>query len=283
MIGHEDQAPPFGRLAKPTNTLDAGIRVDFDGEEFSHAIANHGYRMVWTRRAECPCEPVSYQLTQPDPNCEACSGTGYLYFGPGEPQDLSDQLFTPVQQAALDSSGGFLIYGLMMPLSAQDKRNDRLGSWMMGSGSITVMPENQLGYRDRLVNIDAQYPYTEVAVMPAAPVLALPLRYLVSGGVYLCRDNAGKRYRLADDFVVESGRLRFLPGRSPAPGTRLTVFYLTFPVWLVESFSHRQRIQNKTGPDGIVVSPEGCIQRLPIQATVSLEFISSLVNGGGAD
>lgn len=278
----EDQAPPFGRLARPTNTQDAGIRVDFDSDEFSHAVANHGYRMVWTRRAECPCEPVSYQLTQPNPNCTTCSGTGYLYFGDDKPQDLTGQVFTPVQQAALDVSGGFLIYGLMQPLSATDKRNDRLGTWMVGGGSITVMPENQLGFRDRLVNIDAQYPYTEVAIMPVPPDLVLPLRYLVSGGVYLCQDTAGKRYHLGDDYTITAGRLAFLPTRAPAPGTRLSLFYNTFPVHLVEDVLHRQRLQNAVGPDGVIVSPEGFLQRMPIQARVSLEFIPSLINDGGA-
>ena len=272
---------PFGRLEKPTLLPDAGIRVDFDAPEFDRAITNHGYRMIWTRRADCPCAPLSYQLTQPDPNCTLCSGTGYLYFGPQQPQDLSAHTFSPVQQAALTTSGGFLIYALAMPLSSQDKRNDRLGSWLTGGSSITVMADNQLGFRDKLVNIDSRLPYTEVGLMPARPSLTLPLRYLISGAVYLCMDETGKRYTPDVDFSVDVGLLAFSDVSAPSPGTRVSVFYITFPVWVVENTSHRSRVQNSVTSDGQVVSPEGSLQQLPIQAQVSLEFIPSDLNGGG--
>lgn len=277
------EALPFGQLERPTSTNDAGIRVDFDANEFDHAIANHGYRLVWTRRSECPCRPVDYQLTQPNPNCTACSGTGYLYFGPDTPQDLSSQNLNPTQQAAVTRSGGFLIYGIMQPLSAQDKRNDRLGGWMMGGSQVTVMWQNQLGFRDRLINLDSLYPYTETTIAPAPPLRQVPLRYLVAPGLYLLQDEYGRRYRVNEDYTLDAGRVSFIDGKQPNAGTRLTAHYLTFAVYLVEDISHRSRVQLAKAPQYRQVSPEGGIQQLPIQARLSLEFIPSLINSGGGE
>lgn len=277
------QPLPFGQLERPTTTNDAGIRVDFDAQEFDHAVANHGYRLIWTRRAECPCRPLDFQLTQPNPNCSFCSGTGYLYFGPDQPQDLSAQNLTPIQQAAVAKSGGFLIYGIMQPLSAQDKRNDRLGGWMMGGSQVTVMWQNQLGFRDRLINLDSLYPYTETTVVPALPDRYLPLRYLVTPGIYLLQDENGKRYHLNDDYTLDVGRILFNEGTQPIAGTRMSCFYLTYPVFLVEDINHRSRIQLAKSPLYPQVSPEGGIQQLPIQARLSLEFIPSLINAGGGE
>lgn len=275
---------PFGRLERPPGVSDQGIRADWRNAPYEQGIAAHGYRLIWTRRAECPCPPVDDRLTQASPICQICDGTGSLYFGAEQPQVLAGEVFTPVQQEVLRRSGGFLIRGIMSGLSTTDSRNDQMGTWLRGGTSVTVVHENRLSFRDRLVNIDVVMPYTEVVVRPADAAAWLPLRYLVSGGIYLVQDQDGVRYRYGEDYVDQAGKIIFSSGRGPKSGKRVTCHYLTFPVWLVENCLHRDRVQNiknNAVSGGPLVSPEGRLQRLPTMASVVLEFIPSRVNDPG--
>ena len=272
---------PFGRLKRPPLARDPGVRAEWRNDPFEQGIAAHGYRLIWTRRAECPCPPVDDRLTQANPACPTCDGTGSLYFGAESPQDLSGEVFTPVQQEVLRRSGGFLIRGIMSGLSVTDTRNDQMGTWMRGGTSVTVVHENRLSFRDRLVNIDVVMPYTEVVVRPVDVDEALALRYLVSGGIYLVQDQDGVRYRYGDQYIDQAGKIVFLRGQGPTPGKRLACHYLTFPVWLVSNVNHRDRVQNlvnNSTSGGPKVSPEGRLQRLPTMASLELEFIPSVVN-----
>lgn len=272
---------PFGRLFRPPGVTDQGVRADWRNAPYEQGIASHGYRLVWTRRTECPCPPVDVHLTQADPSCPMCEGTGSYYFGDSTPQDLTGEVFSPVQQEILRRSGGFLIRGIISGISTTDVRNDQMGSWMRGGTQVTTAPENRLTFRDRLVNIDVVMPYTQVVVRPSDQGACLPLRYLVSGGIYLVLDQDGVRYAYGTDYVDQAGKIFFVPGRGPQSGKRVSCHYLTFPVWMVEDALHRDRVQNvKNNPDttGPLVSSEGRLQRLPTQARLSLEFIPSVVN-----
>ncbi len=274
-------APTFGRLVFPKGIVEGGQRADFRSDPFEIAIAAHGYRLGWSRRSECPCALPSMQVDATDPNCPLCDGSGYLYFGPETPQDLHVEQLTAVQQAAMDATNSFMIRGIMTGLSTSESRTDRIGTWVRGGTYVTTVWDNKLGFRDRLIQLDAQMPYSEVVKAPAPPDTLLKTRYIISGGVFLCR-SIKDQYRPQRDFIVDAGRLRFLEGRAPPAGTRLSMHYLTFPTWLVEDFSHRERTQNLLLQTKSPTSPEGNLQRLPLQARVSLEFLANDANDGGA-
>ncbi len=263
----ETVQPVFGRLSP---SRDASQRIEFIEELFEDRIADHGMRLAWSRSAFCPCRPLDAALEQPAPNCPVCDATGYVYYGPGRPQDLSAENLTSVQQRMLDRTQGFVIRGLMTSFGKAATDYDRAGVWERGAATLTVLADNKLYFRDRLVCLDTETLFREVVKMPAPPERRLPLRYLVQGGVLLCR-SVSRTYVAGIDFTVRDGDVVWL-GQRPDAGERLSMAYNTFATYQVSSMAHVIRQQNdRLGLPQ--VSPEGSVGRLPLMAQVSLTFI----------
>ena len=273
----EITTPEFGRLSYPN---EAGGRVDFVDNSFEIGIHAHGLRLIWSRAASCPCQ-ISSSVEQPEPNCVLCNATGYFYYGPRTPQDLSTEKLDSVQRLLFKRSPGFLIRGIMQSLGKSTTDKDRAGVWESGQSSVTVVAENKLYFRDRLIALDTDTLYREVATMPAPPAKVLPLRYLIHGGVLLCR-SVSRVYRPEADFVVRDGALVFV-GATPAAGERISVAYNMFLTYAVTSLAHVARQQNNKSIAGLQVSPEGAIQKLPLMAQVQMEFIPHITTGGAYD
>lgn len=266
--------PVFGRLDV---AQDAAQRVEFIEGLFNERIADHGMRLAWSRSAFCPCQPLDASLEQPAPGCALCDSTGYIYYGSVDAQDLSGENLSGVQQRLMAGSQAFLIRGLMTSLGKTASDYERVGLWERGAATLTVLADNKLYFRDRLIALDTEVLYREIVQMPAPPQQKVPLRYLVNGGVLLCQ-SATTSYVPGVDFTVMNGDLLWM-GQRPDAGTRLSMAYMTFATYSVSSMAHVIRQQNdKAGMP--VISPEGSVGRLPLMAQVSMTFVPHTTTGG---
>jgi hypothetical protein len=266
----------------PTITPSSGIagnvgskyekqRAEFDSSIFDALIEQKGYRLVWTRAAECPCASVNDQTKTPDPNCTLCKGTGWLYFPPTQPvMSKNVGVFTPIQQAIVTRSGGGVIRGVMTGLRSERHPYNEIGNWKFGDVSVTVRPPNKLGYYDKLVHLDSEVVFAE-GFDSLAESVAVPTRYLVNQ-INLFRSLA-QVYVGNEDYTLSAGVISWVPGHAPEVGTRLTLHYLTHPTWIIIDHPHAIRASMKRlkvkNPD----TPQGNAQPLPLQAHARLEFI----------
>lgn len=261
----------------PAHGLDEksfGIRFDLEARKFTQAIEERGYRLAWSRAASCPCAPVNSQTDQVDPNCTLCKGRGQTYFAPkgytvpdAEVGALSDIQRTSILDPFYP---GVVIKGIMSDLSVDKRPNDQLGNWVEGTASLTVRPENRLGYWDRIVSLDSTIVFTETIEAGLASAL-LPATYPILG-VNLVRTKEKVYYGDAD-FTLQNGKIKWLAGKAPTKGARLAIHYLTFPVWLVVQHpkGSRETITKKKVDNP--QTPLGNITSLPIRAVVKYEFL----------
>lgn len=263
--------PSFGITGIPEGEKETGRRVDFRATQFDLVIETKGYRLAWTRAAQCPCVPVNDQTEQPDPNCPSCDGKGWFYFGPQDyavSEELVGQL-DAVQRAVVDKDGAAVVRGVMTGLSTQPNAYDQLGQWTWGTSQVTVRAPNRLGYYDRLVMLDSEAVFAE-KILAGDPTTPLALRYPATGVNLLA--SLARRYTVAD-FEVVGGEVRWLLGRAPATGTQLTAHYLMHPTWLVIEHPHSMRTTALKRKILEPVTPRGDPTFLPVQALVRLEFL----------
>ena len=272
------QKSNFGALGLPVGTKETGQRADFRPDIFEINIEAKGQRLAWSRASHCPCVPINDQTQQPDPNCTLCGGNAVLYFGPQASQNLSTEGLSDVQKLIFTQYDAFMIRGLLLSSSKNERPWDRLGPWRSGMAMVTVRAQNQIGYMDRLINLDGLIAFSEVLEVPKDNISPLKSRYLISGGVHLVRSTR-KRYEQGRDFTVQKGRIVFQPATAPAPKERLTLHYVTFPTWLVGDMPHATRITNVSFKNPAPISPEGDIYAMPIQAAIRLEFLPPLPSG----
>ena len=266
-------SPPFGRLDLEAGNAFPLQRVDYaEPSGFERLIAQHGYRLAWSRAAECPCKTAAVNIDENNSNCPLCKNRRWLYYGAQTPQDLSGETLTSAQQGVIARSGGFLIRGHMTNLSFTDDDTGMDGRWRVGQSSVTVFYDNQLMTRDRMINIDGQITYTEIVQAPPSATTPMQLRYIVSGGVYYMR-SVERVFQPGVDYTVRDGFVYFFSSGLTAPGTNITVNYATFPTYMVMSVPHAVRLQNVIKGVAKPVNRMGNIQRLPLQATVQLEFL----------
>jgi hypothetical protein len=267
-------APAFGQLGLPAGQKETGQRSDFRTEVFGLNISAHGYRLAWTRATICPCMPINAQTQQADPSCDLCQGNGFFYFGPsGSKQSakLIGQL-NDVQASIIEDNNAFVIRGLMTSLSRSVQPYDKIGTWVDGRSSVTVVPENRLGYLDRLVALDGFAVYTE-KLLALDPALPLRTRYPINGGVNFLASTL-RRYHPIADFTLEKGKVVWLdPSLAPPLGTPLTIHYVYNVTWLVTSQPHVVRAQNVNAKQSNPQTPEGNYVELALQAEVQLEHL----------
>lgn len=270
--------PASGVVGMPATTK-GRPRADFKEHFFESLIEQKGYRLAWSRAANCPCVNTNSQTLQPDPNCALCRGKGWLYFAPTEPVVTATAgELDSVQQLILTQENAGLIRGIMTQFQAETDPYTEVGNWQRGDVQCTVRYQNKLGYYDRLINLDSEIVYAEVlesgkdrrgvAVSAAAP---LDTRYLVNR-VNLVR-SVDAVFQLGLDYELAAGRIAWRPGRAPAQGTRLSLHYLTHPVWLVVQHPHAIRTTAKLLKKAAPITPQGDPTPLPIQAHVRLEFV----------
>lgn len=259
-----------GVVGLPTGVKDI-TRVDFQNDEWIRSIEGKGYRLAWTRTAQCPCKSVSEQTDQADPNCELCKGSGWLFFRPsgavGNPKIIGP--LTALQQKIVDNQAA-VIHGIMTALGNAKKPWEQVGPRLEGMASCTVRAENKLGYYDRITCLDAFIVYSQL--LPAtAPGDPLVTRYPVVT-VNLLRT---KELVLTEggDFDVVAGDIVWRPGRAPAQDTPLVCHYLCHPTWRVIEHPHATRVTLTKFKEKAPTTPQGTPVDLPIQAMLKYEFL----------
>lgn len=261
--------PEFGTTGL---TAKEGLRVDFVPDRFVEAIEGKGYRLAWSRGSKCPCAPVNDQTQQPDPNCVLCKGIGWYYFGPPSYKVDENRVgtLTREQNLVIAQTPCAVIKGLMTGLSTTTTPyENKAGGLVTGTTSVTVRPENRLGYYDRMVGIDSKIVYSEI----------LEVKDLTSdiAGKYLIVEinelrSVSKTYG-AGDFTLVDGKIRWLVGKAPKIGTRVAVHYHTFPIWIVIDYPKSVRDTFVKKKQLVLDTPSGTPTYLPVQAMVRYDFL----------
>jgi hypothetical protein len=266
---------PFGKNAgvifPPPGIREAGARVDFRKDiSFDAQIEWHGVRLAWSRMTLCPCKGFNDETDQFDPDCPRCNARGWTTYQ--TPDYVIDQTkvgaLDPIQSLIVSRGNCMVIRGVPMSMTEKPSLYEALGNWAFGSVMFTVRPENKLGYYDRLTHLDDVAPFSEIVTTESDLV---KLRYPATCLNALL--SSSKTYGDAD-VVLEDGNVKFLSGKAPALGTRLSVSYLHHPTFVVLEFPHLIRviparaIREKAG-----TSPAGGHFYLPQQVLARLEYL----------
>lgn len=256
-------------------------RGDFRLAEFQRLFPTKGYRLWWSRAGICPCLNND-QTEQPDPNCPLCKGRSYYYFCP----DYA--VWTAPEGVAKDAHGNpaevnaardaVMIQAIMTGFTKNVEVFERFGEWVFGVARCTVMPENKLGYRDRLTSVDSIMSWAQIIEYDGEATIPITggiskrgLRY-PAVDVNLFRSLA-EVFRPGTDYeITPAGELHWLRSTRPAAGTRLSLHYQIHPVWIVLDHLNTYRdtlIQMKAISD----NPADQFRNLPIQAAVKLDFL----------
>lgn len=267
--------PELGKIGSPPNKPAMNYPY-LEQPDLEGVLEATGIRFAWARASECPCTPINDQTQQPDPNCPLCRRTpGTLYFRsanyiiPAAAGDLSD-----LQRTIIDSANAVVIRGVVSNATQDADMYDVLGRWSWGTLKVSVLPENKIGFYDRLIALDAELVFSET-VIATAGARDIPLRYIPTG-VNLLR-SLTQVYDYGNDFEVVDGNLRWVEGAEPADDTRVTVHYRMCPTYRVIDHPHvlRQSVYRQVGRN---VTPVGDPSHHPIQAKIRLEFLPNEAN-----
>ena len=251
-------------------------RADFRPNEFDQAIVTKGYRMFWSRAGLCPCSNND-QTEQPKVTCPLCKGEGHYYFLPDEALAAGatkDVFGNPV---TLNEAGDAVqIYVLMTSMAQDTQIYEKFGEWTFGSAKVTVQHQNKLGYRDRLIAVDAEMTWAQIIEYDGSAVIPFVgernkhgLRYPFVK-VYQLRSLA-QIYREGVHFTLTAdGEIEWLASQAPASGTRLSLHGTIHPRWIVMDHVNAYRDTLLDGGAGITSQQ---VRRLPVHAMAKLDFL----------
>jgi hypothetical protein len=215
-------------------------RVDFKIDEFANIITQKGYDLIWEKALKCPCLQEE-RSAQPDYNCSLCHGKGWYWY---------DQID---------------IQGAMTSFSENVKYN-QTGEVAMGTAYLTVLPENKLGFYDRVTNLDSRIRHSEVLTKGTSEKDSL--RFQPTDILY-CR-SIKEEYIAGKDFKFDpnSFEIEWLEGGlRPNTGDRYSLGYEMPPRWIVIDIINVLRdTQVKAKHPGITFT------ELPVRALVRLEY-----------
>jgi len=216
-------------------------RSDFNVVEFYRVIKKLGYFVTWSKSAICPCITKDDSGT-PDFNCPLCKGKGRYWFDPQ------------------------LIQGIMTNFN-EDVRYQQLGEIQAGASYFTTLPENKLGFWDKLANEDSKIRHSEIVERGDHGVKdKLRFSPIEINNLRTVKEEFAEGLNFKFDEVNKS--IEWLSDE-PMRGTRYTVDYLCHPVWLVIDLINVLR-------DTLVKSkkPGVTFTELPVRALVKLEFFT---------
>jgi len=110
-----------------------GLKLELNPQLFNEAIQAYGVRALWKRAMMCWCFSTS---GSPNPLCPDCHGDGILYINSKEIRVLGYS-------------------------SSASEDQDEIGVRLAGTCTITVKPEDPVGFKDMLVFPDFRCPYSE--------------------------------------------------------------------------------------------------------------------------
>ena len=130
------QGEEIANLINQISESPMAVRADLRADLFDQAIYQKGYRIKWEQGMFCSClDPHS---SQPDYNCPACKGKGYVYFNPN------------------------LIRALVTSISGNKDQNNRIGLDEIGTAYLTPMSVDKIGFRDRFTFLDFTIKFSEI-------------------------------------------------------------------------------------------------------------------------
>jgi hypothetical protein len=253
--------------------LPLGLSADFfpniDPERLIASIETQGARFAWTRAIECPCLSNNTQTRQPDPVCPVCRGNSILFFGPTNYRmpDAVGEL-TAIQQNLINISNAAVVRGFVSSVTRKEDYYDVFGRWYWGTVSITVRPENKLGFFDKLVGLDSEIVFYERIEVPAGQT-NITTRYPVVELNHVQTLTTTLRQGIEVDTNL--GQLYWRPGYVPTTATVIALHYTTYPVWRVIDHPHVYR--ESAVRQGRRTTPMGTPRQLPIQARMKLDFV----------
>lgn len=220
----------------------ASQRVDFQTLEFKRLIEQKGYSVVWEKASKCPCIPDEGSA-QPDFNCKLCHGKGWYWFDQKE------------------------IQGIMTNFN-ETLRYNQTGEIAKGTSYFTTLPENKIGFWDRVTHLHSSVRHSEVITKGNHGAKDL-LKFQPEDIVH-CR-TINKTYLENVDFIFNklSYDIEWITnGSEPVTGERYSIEYTMRPRWIVIDIVNVIR-------DTYVKSKKAGITftELPLRALVRLEWM----------
>jgi hypothetical protein len=214
-------------------------RSDFQVIEFYKIIDQKGYEITWEKSAICPCIPKDSH-GQPDVNCPLCLGKGRYWFDPKN------------------------IKGIMTSFQ-EEARWNQTGEIMSGTSYITTLPENKLGFWDRMTNVHSLVRYSEIVVKGNHDI-SDRLRFKPADVLQL-RTVKDVFTKNVDFKLNEVNQTIDWIGNQPNTGIQYTVEYECHPRWIcIDLVNVLRDTQVKSKKPGITFTP------MPVRAVVRLEF-----------
>jgi hypothetical protein len=193
-----------------------------------------------------------------------------MYYAPTEPvSTVTSGELSEHQQLLIDKYKAGVIRGVMSGAVQKNTPYDPVVSRIEGTMSLTVRPENALGYYDRIIHLDALVVFSQLLKMGAGDTLSTKQPI---AAVNLLR-SVDTIYELELDFSIEAGAIKWATDKVPAEGESIAISYLANPVWLVVDRPNAFRstlVKYKTADPE---TPQGDARALPIKATIQYESI----------
>lgn len=257
-----------GTAGLPVGVKSTGRTVDFKPDDYIIAIESKGYRLAWSRASFCPCRSDNDQTGQPGINCTLCKGTGWMQFAPAIAVATKVVGKLDALQTQIVSNDAGVIFGVMTGITNKESAYDKLQRRLSGTMSVTVRPENKLGYNDRLVNLDTTIVYSQVEKTDGSAITAV--RYpVVCMNLLRSEDQV---FTEGTDFQITAGNIAWI-GTPPAPDTQLGMHYLTYPHWRLVEHPHSTRATLISAKTKKPATPLGNPTDLPVQGVCQLEFL----------
>lgn len=211
-------------------------RVDIHPDKFAKLVENKGSELIHHHAILCPC--LNPDTGQPDPNCSFCE-MGWQYYGAAP------------------------IKGVCSGITAE-KQFAENGALTLGTMQLTTHADVELGYHDRIENVNSVVNFSEL-ILRSADANA-HTRYGIVG-VNRLVDSTNRVFVAGVDFSFSGKTITWLT-TPPAVGAYFAIAYQVHPLWLVLSHLHivrdtRVKFRHRVDTH----------YRLPIQVLCKLEWL----------
>lgn len=202
-------------MSNPSGENHAGYmvpRADFKAESFDTLINQKGYKITWQQGMLCSC--YNPDSGQPDYNCTACYGKGYIYFGDTE------------TRAIVTSING-------------TKEQGKIGLDDVGSAYLTPLSTDEVGFRDRFVFHDFTMKYSQLVEYSEHSPNFLKYPVIDMYGVR----HLNTIYRRGIDYELSKDgmSLEWIKPNTMYDGQKYSVLYTTRPVYIAINPVHEIR------------------------------------------
>jgi len=260
----------------PSGVKEKGQRVDFRTEQFDLAIQTKGYRMWWSRAAVCPCRN-NEQTDQPDIACSICKGSGRWHFLPELGLSTGDKDSNGNTVEVNEDGDALLILAICTSATQDPQIFEKFGEWTFGTIKVTTQPGNKLGYRDRLVMLDAEMSWAQLIEFDGADTIDVTGGYQRNGLRYKCINpiqlrSVARVFKNGADYQVNAdGGLDWFANK-PATGTMLSLNYTINPVF--EVFDHVYAFRNTlVAKKKLTASKAEQHTTMPVHAMAKLDYL----------